>query len=328
MKIKRKDPQIGDRQGVPGTNVGHDSRQAIGGNEQAGHCQTNTAIKLIHKVNSRRPREKYHTIIQIHNNDNYYRNRRLQTILEHNDIHRQNRSVKDVKTTESVHNVHDKDHLPQLYKILRNAKKIATWKHQDILGTDAGTVYIIDGKWLNRQTPTRIPKSIKVNKAIKGSFTLPKMSCWKKYYCPTRQNTDYKDILFSYTYIATYKYPQVIQYISPNNCVSGISYHAIVFKTRVNNEQITTGSILVARRYISLFLREHQEKLLYKVIEYAEKAIKHKIPVNIESYYNTLASILDNTTYKIYWNMTIIIDKTIPYNGPDSSTRPTKQHIS
>jgi len=54
-------------------------------------------------------------------------------------------------------------------------------------------------------------------------------------------------------------------------------------------------------------------KIIHQKLEEAAELIEDKSPY----YKNTPANVLENENFKLYWNRSILTDKTIPYNRPD-----------
>ena len=74
-----------------------------------------------------------------------------------------------------------------------------------------------------------------------------------------------------------------------------------------NNSNNNNNTYRVCKRYDGLAEVIHQ-----KLAEAAE-LIEDKSPC----YKYTQASVLENENFKLYWNLSILTDKTVPFNRPD-----------
>jgi hypothetical protein len=86
---------------------------------------------------------------------------------------------------------------------------------------------------------------------------------------------------------------------------------------RCGKESETIQHITVAREKLAPFeyVKRHDglAKIIHNKLEEAAELIEDKSP----RYNYTAASVLENENFKLYWNRSILTDKTIHFNRPD-----------
>ena len=92
---------------------------------------------------------------------------------------------------------------------------------------------------------------------------------------------------------------------------------------RCGKELETTQHITAACEQPTEYVNRHDglAKSIHQKLAEAAKLIDNKSPY----YKYTPANLLENENFKLYWNHSILTDKTIPFNRPDITFTAKKQ---